>query len=877
MKTSEVRQSFLNFFKSKGHQIIESSSLVPHGDPTLMFTNAGMNQFKDCFLGADKRAYSRATTSQKVMRISGKHNDFENVGVTARHHTFFEMLGNFSFGDYFKTDAISYAWEYLTEVLKLPKDRLWITVHDSDDEAEKLWNDIAKVPLERIIRLGDEDNFWSMGETGPCGPCTEIHYYLGDINIPQTREAFLKGDGQYLEIWNLVFMQYNRSEGKLNPLPKPSVDTGMGLERISAVMQGKFSNYDCDALRVIIAKAEEISGFKYDGISYEAKDLMSDKQYARDVAMRVLADHSRAMTFIVSDGVLPSSDGRGYILRRVIRRAIRHGRVLECKEPILAKLCLAVIETMSGAYPDLKERQETVLRVVDAEERKFHETLELGLGILQKEVAKVEKGKAFSGKTAFSLHDTYGFPLDLTEDALKPYKLKVDTAEFDQEMEKQRSRGREDRKSQALVYQAVSFQGEKTNFVGYLNVNAESKLTQIVPGDEAEGSVGLVFEATPFYAESGGQVGDSGRIEISGNTFEVFDTQKVQNGYFVHQCKLIQGEVSEKLIGQLAVLSVDEERRKRIRSHHSATHLVHYALRKVLGDHVKQAGSRVDDRSLRFDYNHFEGVSAEQLLQIQEIANQEILANNQVVTQELPIDEAKKLGAMALFGEKYGSVVRVVQIGKNSIELCGGIHAAASGELGILIIASEGGIAAGVRRIECYAGTVANQHIAQERSERAQVLEILKGDSSNLVDRVNKTLARSKELEKELERFKAKLASASSADLSRSIKLSPQGIKVIAERVESADADTLRSMVDSLKVSLGSGVVVLGSASGDKSSVVVGVTSDLSSSINAGTLVKAAAASAGGKGGGRADFAQAGGVDSAKLDLALQSVFEMVG
>lgn len=870
MKTSEVRQSFLNFFKSKGHTIVESSSLVPHGDPTLMFTNAGMNQFKDCFLGADKRAYTRATTSQKVMRISGKHNDFENVGVTARHHTFFEMLGNFSFGDYFKRDAIDYAWEYITQVLKLPKERLWVTIHEKDDEAETLWQEVAKVPLERIIRMGDEDNFWAMGESGPCGPCTEIHYYLGDIKTPQSREAFLKGDGSYLEIWNLVFMQFNRSEGKLNPLPKPSVDTGMGLERVSAVMQGKLSNYDCDALRSVIAAAEEISGFKYDGSSYQIRDMMKDKQYARDVAMRVLADHSRAMTFIVADGVLPSAEGRGYILRRVIRRAIRHGRVLESKEPILAKLCKRVIEVMSDAYPDLLERQDTVLRVVDAEERKFHETLELGLAILQKEVTKVKSGELFSGKTAFTLHDTYGFPLDLTEDALKPYKIKVDAEEFEKEMNQQKTRARDDRKSQGISYQAVTFKGEKTKFLGYSQTEAKSTLTQIVPGDEVQG---LVFESTPFYAESGGQVGDSGTISFKDVEFEVLDVQKLQGGYFVHQARLKKGKLSDALVGQSAELKVDTSKRDRIRAHHSATHILHYALRKVLGAHVKQAGSRVDENSLRFDYNHFEAVTPQQLLEIQALANQEILANNEVITRELPIDEARKLGAMALFGEKYGDVVRVVQIGPNSIELCGGTHAQASGQLGTLIISSEGGIAAGVRRIECYSGIVASEHIARERSERAQVFELLKGDSPSLVDRVNKALARNKELERELDKFKSKLASASSSDLSRSVRVSPGGVKIIAEKVDVSDADTLRSMVDSLKQSLGSGVIVLGSSSG---SVVVGVTGDLSSKFNAGNLVKEAAAKAGGKGGGRADFAQAGGVDPSKIDLALQRVVEMV-
>ncbi len=871
MKTSEVRQSFLNFFKSKGHTIVESYSLVPHGDPTLMFTNAGMNQFKDCFLGADKREYTRATTSQKVMRISGKHNDFENVGVTARHHTFFEMLGNFSFGDYFKKDAISFAWEYITEVLKLDKKRLWVTIHDSDDEAKELWIKETGISADRILKLGDEDNFWAMGDTGPCGPCTEIHYYLGDINTPQTAEWFLKGDGAFLEIWNLVFMQYNRQDGKLNPLPKPSVDTGMGLERIAAVMQGKTSNYDIDLMRNIIAKAEAISGFKYDGTSYEPKDLLQDKQYARDVAMRVLADHSRSMTFIVADGVMPSSEGRGYILRRLIRRAIRHGRVLECKKPILAEICKTVIELMSDAYPDLKERQEHVLKVVDAEERKFHETLELGLNLLTKEVSKAEGGKLFSGKTAFTLHDTYGFPLDLTEDALKSYKIKVDVDEFNREMQQQKQRGREDRKSQKISYQAQSFSFEKTKFLGYQKEQAEAKLLELIPSESSD-QAALIFDETPFYAESGGQVGDTGEIEIEGNRFEVLDTQKSPSGHIVHSCVLVSGEFSPALKGKKATLKVDSERRKKIKAHHSATHILHYALRTVLGDHVKQAGSRVDDNSFRFDYNHYEPVSEQQLKDVQAIVTKEILANNPIEIKEMDIDAAKAMGAMALFGEKYGKQVRVVKIGNNSIELCGGTHANASGELGTVLIQSEGGIAAGVRRIECIAGAVANQQILEERSDRAQALSLIKGDGDSITSRVEKLLARNKELEKELESSKAKLAGNKAEELLAKASISPAGFKVIKEMVES-DSNALRDMVDNLKVKLGSSVIALANAEG---SLVVGVSSDLSSKFNAGKLVKEAAILAGGKGGGRADFAQAGGLDKSKMNLAFDKIEQLV-
>jgi alanyl-tRNA synthetase len=871
MKTSEVRLSFLNFFKSKGHTIVESSALVPHGDPTLMFTNAGMNQFKDCFLGADKRAYSRATTSQKVMRISGKHNDFENVGVTARHHTFFEMLGNFSFGDYFKKEAITFAWEYITEVLKLPKERLWVTIHDSDDEAKDLWLSETSISADRILKLGDEDNFWAMGESGPCGPCTEIHYYLGDINKEQTAEWFLKGDGTFLEIWNLVFMQYNRSEGKLNPLPKPSVDTGMGLERIAAVMQGKTSNYDIDLLRAIIAKAEVLSGYQYDGTSYEQKDLLNDKQYARDVAMRVLADHCRAMTFIVADGVLPSAEGRGYILRRVIRRAIRHGKVLEFKKPILTELCSTVIELMSEAYPEIKERKEQVLKVVDAEERKFHETLELGLGILNKEVAKVESGKLFPGKTAFALHDTYGFPLDLTEDALKAFKLKVDVEEFNNEMSTQRERARADRKSQKISYQAQSFNSAKTIFVGYDQIEAEGTLVELVQGEDD--AVALVFDKTPFYAESGGQVGDSGQIQIGANHFEVLDTQKTPSGHILHHCRLLSGEISTALIGQKALLKVDIERRQKIKVHHSATHILHYALRTVLGGHVKQAGSRVDEASLRFDYNHFEPVNETQLTEIQKLVTEQVLANHEVNIKEMGIDAAKAAGAMALFGEKYGEVVRVVQIGPKSIELCGGTHVSSSGELGTVMIQSEGGIAAGVRRIECVAGLAANDVLLNERSDRNASLQLLKGEGESLTNRIEKLLAKNKELEKELDGYKAKLASGQATDLASKVKLMPSGLKVVLEVVEAQESEALRTMVDSLKVKLVSGIVALASKDG---SLVVGVSNDLSKEYNAGKLVKEAASLAGGKGGGRADFAQAGGLSPDKLKLALDKIEQII-
>ncbi len=882
MKGSDIRKAFLEYFQAQGHTIVSSSSLVPENDPTLLFSNAGMNQFKDCFLGGEKRAYTRATTCQKCLRVSGKHNDFENVGVTARHHTFFEMLGNFSFGDYFKADAIKFGWELSTKVLGLPKSRLWVTVFEKDDEAAKLWAELTDIDPSRIVRMGEADNFWAMGETGPCGPCSEIYYYVGDNEAGQSEQEFRNSDGVYLEFWNLVFMQFDRAkDGTLKPLPKPAVDTGMGLERITSILQGVNATYHTDLLRGIISLCEELSGFKYDGKSFAVRDLRTDKPYARDVAMRVIADHSRAMSFLIADGVHPSSDGRGYVLRRIIRRAIRHGRALEFKEPFLAKTTARVVEIMGDHYHELRERKDLIARVVDAEERKFHETLESGIALLQREVEKLSPGQPFPGEAAFLLHDTYGFPLDLTEDALKPYKLKIDTAAFNRCMEEQKTRSREDRKSQGIAFETVKVEGKKTSFLGYTETKAEAKLQAVLDnlnrqqfrkGDIAT----VVFEATPFYAESGGQVGDTGTVSVSGATLRVLDTQKVQDGYFLHECEVVEGELSTKMVGSTASLHIDQNRRARIRANHSATHLLHSALRAVLGTHVKQAGSRVDDKTLRFDFSHFEPVSHAQLLDIQAFMNEQVRSNHEVVTRELPIDEAKKLGAMALFGEKYGSVVRVVQIGPQSLELCGGTHVARSGDIGFALIANEGGVSAGVRRIECWAGPSAYQELVREREERSQIAELLKGDTHGLVEKIDRTLQRTRQLERELEAAKAKLASAASGDLISAARTTAKGLKVITERVEGADSDTLRSMVDRLRLKLGSGVVALGSQTGDSAIIVAGVTSDLLPGVHAGNLIKEAAKVSGGKGGGRPDFAQAGGVNPAQLGLALDRIFELV-
>ncbi|MCO6431464.1 MAG: alanine--tRNA ligase [Deltaproteobacteria bacterium] len=882
---AQVRQSFIDYFKSKGHTAVTSSSLVPENDPTLLFSNAGMNQFKDLFLGTQRREYVRAVTSQKCLRISGKHNDLENVGVTARHHTFFEMLGNFSFGDYFKADAIKFAWEYVTEVLGVEKGRLWVTVFEKDDEAEQLWRDLTDVAPDKILRMGEKDNFWAMGETGPCGPCSEIHYYLGDDASKQSKEGFLADDGSYLEIWNLVFMQFDRSaDGTMKPLPKPSVDTGMGLERITAVLQGVKSNYDCDLLRPVISKCEQLSGFKYDGSSYKQRDLKSDPDYARDVAMRVIADHSRSIAFLIADGVMPGSDGRGYVLRRLIRRAVRHARILQFKEPFLPRTTEVVIKMFGSHYPELNERREVISRVAEAEEVKFYETLDAGITILQRECEKLKRGSLFPGELAFQLHDTFGFPLDLTEDALKAYNMKVDTAAFEKAMQQQKSRSREDRKSHAKEFVSIKLDGKKTEFLGYDTLSAESRVVRISDLEgrsdaviKPGGSAAVFFEATPFYAESGGQVGDTGQIQIGETLLKVLDTQKVQDGFILHNVEVVRGELSPKLLNENAQLAVDAERRLKIRLNHSATHLLHSALRKVLGAHVKQAGSKVDDEALRFDFTHFAPLSESELAEIQEFMNQEARANYAVETRVMGLDEAKKLGAMALFGEKYGDTVRVVEIGPNSLELCGGTHAARSGDIGFVVVQSENGVSAGVRRIECLAGPGAAHALIDERLQVGRLGEILKGDGAQLVEKVEKLIARTRQLEKELEASKSKLASAASGDLMETARVSPRGIKVIAQKVEAADSETLKSMVDKLRVKIGSGVVALGSSQGEGAVIIAGATPDLASTVNVGTIIKQVAQLSGGRGGGRADFAQAGGVDPSRLSIALDKVFELVG
>ncbi len=883
MKTSEIRQAFLDFFKSKGHAVVSSAPLVPSDDQTLLFTNAGMVQFKNCFLGSDKRSYARAVSCQKCLRISGKHNDFENVGVTARHNTFFEMLGNFSFGDYFKREAIQFAWELITQVLKLDRQRLWVSIYEKDDEAQALWEKETNLLPGRIVRLGEKDNFWAMGETGPCGPCSEIYYYLGQDLSKQNEADFRKDDGSYLEFWNLVFMQFDRdSNGKLSPLPRPCVDTGMGLDRTAAILQGVKSSYDADLLRSIISVVENLSGCKYDGTSYTIRDLKKDKPYAQDVAMRAIADHARAMTFLITEGIYPESEGRGYVLRRIIRRAVRHGRVLNFDQPFLGKCCERVIELMGTCYPEIVERRDSILKVVDNEERKFFETLDAGLTLLTREVEKVKKGRLFPGESAFLLHDTYGFPLDLTQDALKAYKLEVDLPAYEKAMQQQRDRSREDRKAQGISFKSSKAEGPPTKFVGYQNLQAEAALTQFEFQDSSKKSakkgdlVSLYFDATPFYAESGGQVGDSGKVQLQDVSIKVLDTQKVQDHYYMHIGKILEGELTPKHKGQKANLIVDAERRRKIRDNHSATHLLHSALRKVLGQHVKQAGSRVDDKSLRFDFSHFNALSATELSEIQSFVNSEIRNNYQTGIRQMNQTEAKKAGAMALFGEKYGDIVRVVEIGPSSLELCGGTHVQRSGDIGLMLVASEGGVAAGVRRIECWAGAGAYDALQHERLEHRQIAELIKSDPSQLPEKIEKILARQKILERELEALKAKLASSASGDLADSVRTTPRGIRIIAEKVEETDSDTLRNMVDSLRIKLGSGVVALAARQGEKAVLVAGVTADLTSVVKASDLVREAAKLSGGKGGGRADFAQAGGIEPGLVSASLAKVVELV-
>ncbi|HAI1735016.1 TPA: alanine--tRNA ligase [Escherichia coli O25b:H4-ST131] len=863
--TAEIRQAFLDFFHSKGHQVVASSSLVPHNDPTLLFTNAGMNQFKDVFLGLDKRNYSRATTSQRCVRAGGKHNDLENVGYTARHHTFFEMLGNFSFGDYFKHDAIQFAWELLTSEkwFALPKERLWVTVYESDDEAYEIWEKEVGIPRERIIRIGDNkgapyasDNFWQMGDTGPCGPCTEIFYDHGD-HIWGGPPGSPEEDGdRYIEIWNIVFMQFNRqADGTMEPLPKPSVDTGMGLERIAAVLQHVNSNYDIDLFRTLIQAVAKVTG---------ATDL-SNK------SLRVIADHIRSCAFLIADGVMPSNENRGYVLRRIIRRAVRHGNMLGAKETFFYKLVGPLIDVMGSAGEDLKRQQAQVEQVLKTEEEQFARTLERGLALLDEELAKLS-GDTLDGETAFRLYDTYGFPVDLTADVCRERNIKVDEAGFDAAMEEQRRRARE-ASGFGADYNAMIRVDSASEFKGYDHLELNGKVTALfVDGKSVEAinagqEAVVVLDQTPFYAESGGQVGDKGELKGANFSFAVEDTQKYGQA-IGHIGKLAVGSLK---VGDAVQADVDEARRARIRLNHSATHLMHAALRQVLGTHVSQKGSLVNDKVLRFDFSHNEAMKPEEIRAVEDLVNAQIRRNLPIETNIMDLEAAKAKGAMALFGEKYDERVRVLSMGDFSTELCGGTHASRTGDIGLFRIISESGTAAGVRRIEAVTGEGAIATVHADSDRLSEVAHLLKGDSNNLADKVRSVLERTRQLEKELQQLKEQAAAQESANLS-SKAIDVNGVKLLVSELSGVEPKMLRTMVDDLKNQLGSTIIVLATVAEGKVSLIAGVSKDVTDRVKAGELIGMVAQQVGGKGGGRPDMAQAGGTDAAALPAALASV-----
>ncbi|EBI5623730.1 alanine--tRNA ligase [Salmonella enterica] len=863
--TAEIRQAFLDFFHSKGHQVVASSSLVPNNDPTLLFTNAGMNQFKDVFLGLDKRNYSRATTSQRCVRAGGKHNDLENVGYTARHHTFFEMLGNFSFGDYFKHDAIQFAWELLTgeNWFALPKERLWVTVYETDDEAYGIWEKEVGIPRERIIRIGDNkgapyasDNFWQMGDTGPCGPCTEIFYDHGD-HIWGGPPGSPEEDGdRYIEIWNIVFMQFNRqADGTMEPLPKPSVDTGMGLERIAAVLQHVNSNYEIDLFRTLIEAVAKVTG---------ATDL-SNK------SLRVIADHIRSCAFLVADGVLPSNENRGYVLRRIIRRAVRHGNMLGAKETFFYKLVGPLIEVMGSAGEELKRQQAQVEQVLKTEEEQFARTLERGLALLDEELAKLQ-GDTLDGETAFRLYDTYGFPVDLTADVCRERDIKVDEAGFETAMEEQRRRARE-ASGFGADYNAMIRVESASEFKGYDHLELNGKVTALFVDGKAVEAINagqeavVVLDQTPFYAESGGQVGDKGELKGVGFTFAVNDTQKYGQA-IGHLGKLSAGALK---VGDVVQADVDEARRARIRLNHSATHLMHAALRQVLGAHVAQKGSLVSDKVLRFDFSHNEAMKPSEIREVEDLVNAQIRRNLPIETHIMELEAAKAKGAMALFGEKYDERVRVLSMGDFSTELCGGTHARRTGDIGLFRIISESGTAAGVRRIEAVTGEGAMATVHAQSDRLNDIAHLLKGDSQNLGDKVRAVLERSRQLEKELQQLKDQAAAQESANLS-SKAVDLNGVKLLVSELAGVEPKMLRTMVDDLKNQLGSTVIVLATVVEGKVSLIAGVSKDVTGRVKAGELIGMVAQQVGGKGGGRPDMAQAGGTDAAALPAALASV-----
>ncbi|OBU24510.1 alanine--tRNA ligase [Photobacterium aquimaris] len=863
MSTDEIRRAYLAFFESKGHQIVESSSLVPANDPTLLFTNAGMNQFKDTFLGLEKRNYTRATSAQRCVRAGGKHNDLENVGFTARHHTFFEMLGNFSFGDYFKHDAIGYAWEFLTKELKLPEDRLVVTIYESDDEAFEIWNKEIGIPADRIVRIGDNkgapfasDNFWQMGDTGPCGPCTEIFYDHGD-HIWGGRPGTPEEDGdRFIEIWNNVFMQFNRqADGTMEPLPKPSVDTGMGIERIAAIMQGVHSNYEIDIFQTLIKEAAAVIG--YDDLSNQS--------------LRVVADHIRSCAFLIADGVMPSNEGRGYVLRRIIRRAVRHGNKLGAQGVFFYKLVGPLAEIMGSAGLELKAQQELVEKVLKIEEDNFSRTLERGLTILNEALDNID-GNVLDGETVFKLYDTYGFPADLTNDVARERGFSIDEDGFETAMEAQRQRARDAGNFGVDYNDAIKVDAE-TTFCGYSATDGEGAVVALYRDGNAVDTINagdnalVVLSNTPFYAESGGQCGDSGLLTAEGVVFNVADTQKF-GAATGHKGQLVEGSLT---VGQQLTAAVDSERRQAISLNHSATHLMHAALRTILGDHVAQKGSLVKADGLRFDFSNLEAVKPEQLRAVEDMVNEQIRANHNIDTNIMDIEAARAKGAMALFGEKYDDQVRVLSMGDFSTELCGGVHANRTGDIGLFKIVSESGIAAGIRRIEAVTGAGAIATMHDEDMMLAKTARLVKSDVASVVSKVDALVSHSKQLEKEIQQLKDKLAAQEGASLINKAQ-QINGVKVLIAQLDGADNKALRGMVDELKNQLGSGVVLLGNVSEGKVGLIAGVTKDLIGKVKAGELVNLVALQVGGKGGGRPDMAQAGGTDAAALPAALDTV-----
>ena len=855
LSTADIRRKFIEYFSRNGHQAVASSSLVPADDPTLLFTNAGMNQFKDVFLGSEKRSYTRAVSSQRCVRAGGKHNDLENVGYTARHHTFFEMLGNFSFGDYFKQEAIQFAWSFLTEELKLPKDKLLVTVYAEDDEAFDIWENQIGVPKEKIIRIATSDTFWSMGDTGPCGPCSEIFYDHGEHiwgGPPGTPEE--DGD-RFIEIWNLVFMQFNRqADGTMEPLPKPSIDTGMGLERISAIMQHVHSNYEIDLFDNLIKAAATIVG---------TEDL-SNK------SLRVIADHIRSCAFLVCDGVMPSNEGRGYVLRRIIRRAVRHGYQLGASDIFFYKLVEALIKEMGEAYPELKDQKPVIEKVLRVEEEQFSKTLSRGMNILNEALEALE-GTVIPGELVFKLYDTYGFPTDLTADVAREHDYTIDEDGFQAAMQAQRKRAQEASQFGADYNDTLRVEQE-TAFTGYDKGEQESNVVELICGNDfceqlTDGQEGVVvLDSTPFYAESGGQVGDTGVLKVANGEFLVTDTQKLGNA-FAHK-GIVKGVIQK---GDKAAAKIDDTKRTSIRKNHSATHLLHAALREVLGDHVTQKGSLVNAERLRFDFSHFESVTAEQLQTIEQRVNEEIQANHALTTQLMDLDEAKASGAMALFGEKYDEKVRVVSMGPFSTELCGGTHVKQTGDIGLFKIISEGGIASGVCRIEAVSGMGALAFVQQQQAVLQQAASLLKTDALGVAEKVAQTQTQQKELEKTVTALKQKLASQQGADVLSNI-VEINGVKALIAELEGVEAKSLRGMVDDLKNRIGEGVIVLGVPADGKVSLIAGVTKGLTNKVKAGELINFIAAQVGGKGGGRPDMAQAGGSQPENLSEALQSV-----